>query len=206
MKYRDGMLAFAFLTVSGVIAVAMIVDPKGFSIREWQTLLAAFVALGAATLAYRAAMAKVEFDREISDREKRRNSRGITLRTQHTAFVTLHDAKHSIAALDPPAAGDPDKTIDTKEITVQSFKDFDEAWAALDRFPRRIVTLLGEVRTDFMNVEYALKLNAEDNITIKSSCSTSDPLAVLQRNLKRLEGHCETLYVSLREYGRVLDD
>ncbi|WP_457492205.1 hypothetical protein [Tardiphaga sp. P5_C7] len=206
MKYRDSMLTFAFLTAAGVIAVAMAVDPKGFSIREWQTLLAAFVALGAATLAYRAAMAKVDLDRDISDRDKRRNSRGISLRAQHAAFIALQEAEHFIVELTAPAIGEPDKNVDIREITFSSTNDLDEAWANLDRFPRHIATLLGEVRTDLMNIRNRFKIIEGDTFTIKPDRSATEPSAILLQDLKRMEGHCNSLHFSLKEYGLALDD
>jgi hypothetical protein len=42
--------------LAAVVAFAIVHDPNGFSLQKWQTLGSAIVALGAATLAYKAAM------------------------------------------------------------------------------------------------------------------------------------------------------
>jgi hypothetical protein len=53
------------------ITIALAGD-SDFKLKEWQTLLAACVALIAGSLAYYGAMAKVEFDREIAARDLNR--------------------------------------------------------------------------------------------------------------------------------------
>lgn len=138
-RYRDGLLAFALLTVSGVIAVAIAVDPKGFSIREWQQLLAAFVALGAATLAYQAAMAKVEMDRK-RDRVDIVNRRlGLLLRLEQSVSKV---AQHIGAILyfydEAKTEGDllRYKVLTPGELYPGPFPDeISEAWSNLEMLP-----------------------------------------------------------------------
>jgi hypothetical protein len=50
------------------------------ALRDWQPLMAAFVALGAAALAYSAAMAKVQFDERMARQTEYRKILGIFLR------------------------------------------------------------------------------------------------------------------------------
>ena len=69
MNQRFDLIAISFLVFSAMIAVGLATDPKGFSLKEWQPLMASFVALGAASLAYKAAMAKVDYDRARELRE-----------------------------------------------------------------------------------------------------------------------------------------
>ena len=78
------LLAISLLVFSAIIVAAMSVDPNHFSIKDWQPLMAAFVALGAAgvayqgvTLTYKAAIRKVDLDRSIYEQEVRRRQRGI---------------------------------------------------------------------------------------------------------------------------------
>jgi hypothetical protein len=70
MGKKYDLLAISLLIFSAVVVTAISVDPKGFALRDWQPLLAALLTLGGAgivyrgaTLAYRAAMSKVDLDR-----------------------------------------------------------------------------------------------------------------------------------------------
>jgi hypothetical protein len=46
------LLAISLLVFSAIVVTAMSVDPNHFSIKDWQPLMAAFVALGAAGVAH----------------------------------------------------------------------------------------------------------------------------------------------------------
>jgi len=66
------IIATMMLAVA-IIATISVTGPIPASyeiIKDFQTMIAAFVAVGAAALAYRAAMAKVALDREIHNREQ----------------------------------------------------------------------------------------------------------------------------------------
>jgi hypothetical protein len=70
------LLAISLLVFSAIVVTAMSVDPNHFSIKDWQPLMAVFVALGAAgvayqgvTLTYKAAIRKVDLDRSIHEQE-----------------------------------------------------------------------------------------------------------------------------------------
>ncbi|SRR5229473_2932504 len=54
-------------------------------LKDFQPALAAAIALAAATLAYRGAMAKVEFDRRSSERERIRHKLGLYMRLRYRA-------------------------------------------------------------------------------------------------------------------------
>jgi 4-hydroxybenzoate polyprenyltransferase len=84
-------LAISLLIFSVVLVSAISVDPKGFALRDWQPLIAAFVALGAAALAYNGAMAKVQFDREGSLRTDNRKRLGLYLKVSYAAFLLRHE-------------------------------------------------------------------------------------------------------------------
>src|SRR5947209_605163 len=76
----------AVLLLGALIAVWLgIAGPMDLSkLKEWQTLVAAIVApsiaFGAAIVAYKAAMAKVNFDRKVHEETARRQRRGMLLR------------------------------------------------------------------------------------------------------------------------------
>src|SRR5271156_5507749 len=100
MNQRYDLLAIGLLFVAAMLAVITIFNPAGFSLKEWQPLTAAIIALGGAGLVYRgamlnydAAMKKVDLDREIHEREARRAKRGIFLRLSVAAHIIYEDAK-----------------------------------------------------------------------------------------------------------------
>ena len=68
------LLPASFIILALVIAIAIARDPNGFSLKDWQTITASFVALGAASLAYSAAMAKVRLDDATAKEHDRRGA------------------------------------------------------------------------------------------------------------------------------------
>jgi hypothetical protein len=63
-----------------ILTLLLLGSRDDFHLKDWQTLIAAFVALGAATLAYRGAMAKVTQDGEQHKREFLRRQLGLYLK------------------------------------------------------------------------------------------------------------------------------
>src|SRR5690242_12828090 len=80
-----GLLLAVLLTIW--LGISGPVD--GSKLKDWQTSIAAFVALGAAVIAYRAAMAKVQLDRKLADQaaESIRLKLKIQLRHELSAFA-----------------------------------------------------------------------------------------------------------------------
>jgi hypothetical protein len=72
MMRRYDMLAVSLLMFTAMLSVWLGVwGPTNTTTwKDWQPLMAAFVALGAATMAYKSAMAKVEFDRNEEARRE----------------------------------------------------------------------------------------------------------------------------------------
>jgi hypothetical protein len=75
MNQRYDLLAISLLLFTVVFAVWLTAGPMNFALKEWQPLIASFVALGAAALAYKAAMAKVGYDRELASYALQRRPR-----------------------------------------------------------------------------------------------------------------------------------
>ena len=73
-------------------------------LKDWQPLMASIIAptivLGAATLAYLAAMAKVNHDRQEAERQRNRERLGLFLRLRASLWRVMFEARKSILALD----------------------------------------------------------------------------------------------------------
>lgn len=144
MNQRYDLVAISFLMLTAVLSVFMALGPKEFALKDWQPLMASFVALGAATLAYRAAMAKVDFDRDAAQRADKRAALRLCLRLEYTVKVIKHEA----ALLIRRVPADVSKGIKVKisDLTVGPPNALDEAWASLETFPRSMSRNLARLR------------------------------------------------------------
>lgn len=125
------------------IVVAMTADSE-FRLKDWQTLMASFIALGAATLAYKAAMAKVEFDRGVAERTDTRKALRLCLRLEFGLRVLKHEADVLFKKI-PSSNASRDQTIDPKDIPIPA-DTLDEAWDNLDLFDKSMSNHLSLVR------------------------------------------------------------
>src|SRR6266436_9830515 len=89
--------AVGILLILTLIAVGWRDD---FHLKDWQPLMAAVIALSCAavvyrgaTLAYTAAMAKVDFNREINQRSEKRKALGLCLRLEFAFNVLRHEGE-----------------------------------------------------------------------------------------------------------------
>ncbi|MGL9618303.1 hypothetical protein QRQ56_09900 [Bradyrhizobium sp. U531] len=167
MKQRYDLLAFSLLVFSVVALVCLTADPKGFSLKDWQPLIASFVALGAASLAYKAAMAKVEFDREIAGRTDRRKLLGLCLRLEYALRVLKHEAD-TVQKYIPEGYVFTDMEIDRKDLTLGPPRALDEAWDNLDAFRRVVSQELAIVRGAIYDYESRLAACSQAPILLKS--------------------------------------
>lgn len=77
-------------TAVGILLIGTI----ALDLSKRQPLLAALVALGGGTLAYRGAMAKIYADQEKDRREFQRKRLGVFLRTEHACDHLVHRSKY----------------------------------------------------------------------------------------------------------------
>lgn len=176
MKYRDGMLAFAFLTVAGVIAVAMVTDPRGFSIRDWQTLLAAFVALGAATLAYQAAMSKVDFESGQARRAERKSALDLALKLQFDLIALEQQAAKIAERIPSGFEAEEPKIISLSKLYIVEPPAYAEAWNKLSIFPISISVGLCEIKRVLHRIERFAKEDGDHTWHIASGEDVPDVL------------------------------
>jgi hypothetical protein len=153
VKQRYDLLAICLLIFSAILVTAMGTDPKGFSVRDWQPLMAAFVALGAASLAYHAAMAKLEHDRYVSDEEQRRKALGICLRLRFGAGAQKHDIDNLIYRIRPLDHITFQREVAADALSVCRQPAIEEAWENVDLFPADLALALNNVQLGRSNYE-----------------------------------------------------
>ncbi|RTM14801.1 MAG: hypothetical protein EKK33_04385 [Bradyrhizobiaceae bacterium] len=144
---RNDLLAFSLLVFSVVVLIAISIDPKGFSIKDWQPLMAAVIALvGAgtvfrgATLAYNAAIKKIDFDREVHQSQNDRRRLGVLLRARFVIFSfreKLILIQNSLRV----------EHAEPEQLDVSSFPGMQEAWEALEELPGNVPTEFSNLRT-----------------------------------------------------------
>jgi hypothetical protein len=132
-------------TITGLILTVVIVIWLGLwgpldleMLKGWQTLLAAVIApsiaLYAATLAYRGAMAKVELDREEAERKRVANRQGIYLRLRYRTARLASDASTALESLRVFPAKAKMAATYYRPLT-EKIEELEEAWKNLELLP-----------------------------------------------------------------------
>ena len=153
MKRYD-LTAISLLMFAAILVTAMGTDPKGFSVRDWQPLMAAFVALGAASLAYHAAMAKLGHDRHLAAEEKRRKALAICLRLRFGVGAQKNDIDHLIFSIRLLyRLVDQQKDVAADALSVRRQPAIEEAWENVDLFPADLALALNNIQIGLSNYE-----------------------------------------------------
>jgi hypothetical protein len=169
-----------------VVGVPVALQVNLQQLKDWQTLSAALVALGAATVAYRAAMAKVTLDRELSDRELLRRKVGLYLRLEF-ALTLLKAEAFSIERRTRVGSHAP-QCIDLK---VTDAPEIDEAWTHIEFFPRPLIKELHRVRLALRFLRNTIR---EEGVTVldRRTCEALNEYAT------RAVRACETIIELIR--------
>jgi hypothetical protein len=139
-----GLGPVATLMLVPVLAVWLGISGPA-DLQKWQTLMAALIALIAAGIAYKAAMAKVENDQDLAEREVLRRQLGLLLKVD-LAIDDLHDEARrvwgSLMFI----------SVSTSQLSVENLRiseppELEEAWSSLDIFPPRTIQELRTIRS-----------------------------------------------------------
>jgi hypothetical protein len=155
----------------GIVLILMIVTWLDFwgpidlsKLEKWQTLIAGtttgFMALIAASIAYRGATAKVRHDREIVAQETTRRKLALYLKLEFAFRQLVETTRH----LDVPfmfANGMPDRTFGAQDFALSEPPELEEAWASLDIFPRQSIAQIRNVRNSLRKLA-AIKADLGD--------------------------------------------
>lgn len=115
-------------------------------LQEWQTLIAGFMALIAAGIAYWGATAKVRYDREVLAAENMRRKLTLYLKLE-VAFRELIDAARHRGVRFMFASVGTTEVFTAKDFAIEEPPELEEAWAYLDVFPRQVIAEIQKVRT-----------------------------------------------------------
>jgi len=116
------------------------------ALKEWQTLMAAMVALVAASIAYRGAMAKVYLDRELAERKNAQEKLSLYLKlgfalTELSAQADIIQKKTAwtIGYRKPP--------VEKEEMEIREPPEVAEAWDKLEALPVETIAAINIVRS-----------------------------------------------------------
>jgi len=132
-----GSILAVWLAIVGIINVP--------TLKDWQTLLAAGVALAAAIIAYFASMEKVNLDRELSDRDTLRRKLGIYLKLEF-ALQLLGADPGKIANKLKWTVLLSDRSVPVADMRTVEPPEINEAWEHLEMFPRSVIGELQLIR------------------------------------------------------------
>ncbi len=147
--------AICLLMFTAVLVTAMAIDPKGFSVQAWQPLMAALIALGGAsivyrgaTLAYQAAMAKVNHDREQAERERYSERLSLFVRLTTSLYAVLGDIAPALYLINErqPDDGSGQLTINARQLRIYNPAELSDAWAKLHLFPPDTITEIAVIK------------------------------------------------------------
>lgn len=168
------------LAVYGLMAtVLLILVATGYlgvsTLEKWQPLMAAMTALAAATLAYRAAMAKVEYDQEIRKEDDRRRKHGVMLKLRLAARqLEKFSADLALSA----RAASPKGGLAYQDFFVELPSEFQEGWDNLEMLSAPVADSLASARDAAMWLEAF----ADDDASV-----LSDKGNILESIVMRLE-------------------
>jgi hypothetical protein len=128
-------------------------------VQGWQTLIAAIVALIAARRAYAAAMAKVEFDRELARNEIVSKKIGLLLRLRLAVVKLVFELSQFVDALEKakevePSIGGGSVSVAAANLKLTNAPEFEEIWSKLDLVPAEAIDgliLIRESIPDFID-------------------------------------------------------
>jgi hypothetical protein len=145
-----------------ILALIIAGSQDGFRLKEWQPLMAAIIALAGGALAYRGAMAKVNLDRETTERERMSQKLSLFLRLRHAVYKLKVDTSHSeeIVRFWLSTAGEWVKWEPI--IAVDNVEELDDAWTNLELLPVSAITHIPALRSTLQRMEFAEAEIAKD--------------------------------------------
>ena len=193
------VLPICFLIFATVIVVAMARDPQGFVLKDYQTITASIIALGAAGLAYIAAMAKLHFDEGASKENDRRKALGIFLRFYYAVDVLMYEAGELLHLTADPTDPSKNRSISVDDdVAISDLPELQEAWNALDVFPSNLVDAFYEVQNDRYNFLTFRKDNAGEKYRCEYGMTAPSDLTYLRDILSDLNCSCGTALARAR--------
>jgi hypothetical protein len=151
-------------TTVGIVLILTLIgvgSRDDFHLKDYASVIAAFVAVGGAVLAYHGAMAKVYEDRDRERRELNRKRLGVYLRLRFGLEGLANVAAAKSFQLDPPPSDSGghlvNPTVDIVKLRIEDGADLADAWNNLDLFPREISIRVDRIRKQLRAIEEMLE-------------------------------------------------
>ena len=199
MIFRTAVPVSASLLVpASVIAFAMYRDPA-FDLKLWQPVLAALIALLAATLAYSAAMAKVDLDERTARRTECRKILGIFLRFDFAVDVLDYEAKNLLEQTAAPASASENNVVEVNDLALSEMAEIKEAWSNLDYFPVGLSRSFYSVQNAVYNLAEFKKDHVGEKYPCEYGMTPSEELVDLRDILADLHEHSKEALKQVRK-------
>ena len=189
------LLSISLLMFSVILVTAMAVGPTGLSLtalQAWQPLMAAIIALGAGTLAFRGAMAKVEFDRTVHSAQQRQRLKNLHTKLLYSAYIFLSETGKAAGRF----GGFQRSQRTVKDFAVGWQPEFDEAWTSIDLLSEDSAHILANIKYNFDLFKSAVN-NLDQNATWEFSYVVPTELEGAVKSLKELEIYAQDFVRSL---------
>ncbi|MDA9453063.1 hypothetical protein XI00_01955 [Bradyrhizobium sp. CCBAU 21359] len=196
MNQRYDLLAISLLFVTAVLAAWLgIGGPQGSSLKDWQTLIASAGAIGAATLAYRAAMAKVEVDRAEHKREFLRRQLAQYLKLD----IALESFRPAVQLINANLAfSDDGRGVRASALRVKEAPELAEAWDNLDVFPRRLIREIATIRASIRRIDDILDEVAPDRVLFGDTGQPDTRFNILHVEMNSIIEACTLIKTGLK--------
>lgn len=133
------------------------------NLKEWQTLLSACIAFGGGAFAYKAAMLRIDFDRDQAEALSRRERDGAILRLQTSLLALRKNARDAKAFIESQpqrkTLGMPINGLGPLESI-----NLEEAWQNLHLFPRDVAFMIANIRLNISGLDSAVKKHKDAHI------------------------------------------
>ena len=184
-------------------------------VQQWQTLIASLIALAAARRAYAAAMAKVEFDKEVFKRTTINRKLQLFLRLRLALSRLKHEAAEKTELAHTSRKGgdfpEPHEMVQPYEVRTEHVQidlpdEINEAWASLELFPQSAIMPLSEIWWNCkMAKEFLDKLNPEQVWTITRQGAEAE-LRIFILRCGQIRTYAEMLYNQLDALTKELQE
>lgn len=202
-----GLPTMAALLLAATLPVLVIFNgpiPASYDVlKDFQPLIAALVALISAggvlfgaTLAYRAALKKVNLDREIHERDARRRQRGVLLRARFGVWA-LSQSAIEIRKL---TGGPMPYELNIPRMKLRGGDGLEDAWTKLEEFPGKISRAFSAIKVEVLNYELTMsEFGEQDAVTVGVNSKEATSVRDLVDHTIQIERHCKIVFDALEQ-------
>jgi hypothetical protein len=190
---RKDFVPFLIILLAVALATFALVAPGQFGkLKDWQTLTASLIALVAATVAYRGAMARVELDERIIAQSERRKLLGVLLRLDFAMDTLKYEADEILSGLAIPSDPAGNTVLAVDETSLSELSELKEAWDNLDLFPSDLTRSVYNVQNELYNFKQFKADQAGETYPIEHGIKMPPDVDYLRTILVDLSASCET--------------